>query len=218
MTNTNGKPLKNGKKDERISRLIVESVAVASGMSVGYATEALGEKVIHSQSNENVNKTEDNLHRHEYDNSHETQKHHIHHPDVVKEPEINVISTDTIKDDEGNDIHRAILMVDNHIEVMLDVDLDGKADYVVSDVNGDGQITNDEIVNTHDIHQVVLMPEGEYPLPEDFSDTKPDTDDDLISQLNGNDMPDYTNTTNDNLVDNNGDDYNNNGNIDQFIV
>lgn len=64
-------------------------------------------------------------------------------PDV----EVNVLSYDTITDNDGNEIDVAVVSANGQEILIVDVDQNGTADLMATDENGNGQLEEDEIVD-----------------------------------------------------------------------
>lgn len=64
-----------------------------------------------------------------------------------EEPEIMLVSQEY---DEENDMHLAIITNGDDVAMLADVDNDGTYDFLVSDFDGNGEISNDEIIDISD--------------------------------------------------------------------
>lgn len=60
--------------------------------------------------------------------------------------EIEVVAYETVTDGYGNEMDVALLSVDDQEVLLLDADMDGLADVMVSDLNGDNVIQDDEVL------------------------------------------------------------------------
>ena len=63
------------------------------------------------------------------------------------EPEVAVLGYERVTNDDGSQMDVAVVSVGGQQAVVADVDLDGTADMIVSDLNGDGAISDDEFVD-----------------------------------------------------------------------
>ena len=81
-----------------------------------------------------------------------------------EEPQVEVMAYGRMSDAQGNQSDVVVLNADGNQAVVVDHDLDGVADVVMADYNGDGQITDDEIINVTDDN--VLMADLVNPQPE----------------------------------------------------
>ena len=63
------------------------------------------------------------------------------------EPEVEVVSYETVMNDDGSVMDVAVVSVDGQQAVVADVDMDGMADVVLSDVNGNGTLEDNEFVD-----------------------------------------------------------------------
>lgn len=69
-------------------------------------------------------------------------------PEPVKpETEIEVVDFQRVTDENGNEFDVAILKVDGMDVAVIDADLDGVADAMIMDYNGDGVIDSSEIID-----------------------------------------------------------------------
>ena len=64
--------------------------------------------------------------------------------------DIQVLDYQTVHDGNGNTMDAALVSVDGTQAVIVDGDRDGIADAVISDVNGDGTITDNEVFDISD--------------------------------------------------------------------
>lgn len=95
-----------------------------------------------------------------------------------KEDEIQVVSYDRETNDDGSQMDVAVLSANGHRLEIYDVDLDGMADFSVSDANDNGQIDSGEVENLQG-QGIAMQP---YADAAGF--------DPLFAQ---NDLPDYVN-------------------------
>lgn len=66
------------------------------------------------------------------------------------ENEVKVLGVEEIYDENGNPMTVAATEMEGHEVLLVDVDHDGTVDVIMSDVNGDGQISADEIADVSD--------------------------------------------------------------------
>lgn len=63
------------------------------------------------------------------------------------EPEVDVLSYERVTNEDGSQMDVAVVSVGGQQAVVADVDLDGTADVIVSDLNGNGAIEDNEFVD-----------------------------------------------------------------------
>lgn len=69
-------------------------------------------------------------------------------PDVpADEPTVTLVAHDTVVNEDGMPMDMALFNVDGTEVAAVDVDCNGTVDVVISDLNGDGTISNDEIMD-----------------------------------------------------------------------
>lgn len=61
--------------------------------------------------------------------------------------EVEVIDYQTITYDDGSQVDVAVVNVDGQDMIIADVDMDGKADIIAADLNGNNQLDADEIID-----------------------------------------------------------------------
>ena len=61
--------------------------------------------------------------------------------------EVEVIDYQTITYDDGSQVDVAVVNVDGQDMIVADVDMDGKADIIAADLNGNNQLDADEIID-----------------------------------------------------------------------
>lgn len=69
--------------------------------------------------------------------------------DTIEEednPEVVVVGYGTVSDDDGNQMDVAVISIDGQESQLIDVDLDGNADILITDLDGDGYINFGEEV------------------------------------------------------------------------
>ncbi len=71
--------------------------------------------------------------------------------------EIQVLSYDRISDDSGNQVDLAVVSVNGQEVGVVDANLDGRADIMMSDVNNDGVIQENEIIDVHE-QDIAMQP------------------------------------------------------------
>lgn len=97
--------------------------------------------------------------------------------------EVQVVAFHTTTNEDGSHSNVAVLSDGTNHLALIDADQDGIADVMVADVNHDGQISDDEVVNIHD--QNIAMPSN----PDAFNAGMEDPS--LMAQNAG--CPDYVN-------------------------
>lgn len=110
-------------------------------------------------------------------------------PGPTPEPEIEVISYETVTNEDGSQMDVAVVNAQGQAVMIADVDQNGYADVMASDLNNNGQLDNGEIVDVSD--QNIAM----QPLQE-------------AANMGGNDMIAQTNDV----------DYINDANVDDYIA
>lgn len=99
--------------------------------------------------------------------AHKTDAHHAEaRPAEARHTETEITSDDvevkvlhvgrTDLNDDGTEEMVAVVEIDGHKALLIDIDLDGEADAVVADLNGDGRIQSNEIGNISARH--IAMP------------------------------------------------------------
>ena len=61
--------------------------------------------------------------------------------------EVEVIDYQTITYDDGSQVDVAVVNVDGQDMIVADIDMDGKADIIAADLNGNNQLDADEIID-----------------------------------------------------------------------
>lgn len=143
-------------------------------------------------------------------------------PEPTSGHHLEVFSVETVTNEDGSQMDVATVKLDGQGGIIADVDRDGVADVMVVDRNGDGHLSENESVNLHQqgitinmadlAHEVGPQTDPHEIGHEDLNGT-PQTDDNLIAQQEGHQMPDYTEH---NTADNH--DYNNNGDVHNFLA
>lgn len=110
-------------------------------------------------------------------------------PEPTPEPEIEVVSYETVTSEDGSQMDVAVVNAQGQPVIIADVDQNGYADVMASDLNNNGQLDNGEIVDVSD--QNIAM----QPLQE-------------AANMGGNDMIAQTNDI----------DYVNDANVDDYIA
>ena len=110
-------------------------------------------------------------------------------PEPTPEPEIEVVSYETVTNEDGSQMDVAVVNAQGQAVMIADVDQNGYADVMASDLNNNGQLDNGEIVDVSD--QNIAM----QPLQE-------------AANMGGNDMIAQTNDV----------DYINDANVDDYIA
>lgn len=110
-------------------------------------------------------------------------------PGPTPEPEIEVVSYETVTNEDGSQMDVAVVNAHGQAVMIADVDQNGYADVMASDLNNNGQLDNGEIVDVSD--QNIEM----QPLREAVN-------------MGGNDMIAQTNDV----------DYTNDANVDDYIA
>lgn len=94
------------------------------------------------------------------------------------EPEVEMVGYERATNDDGSQIDIAVVKIDGQEVGFIDADMDGRADFIASDLNGNGQMDEGEVAYIAD--QNIGMQQFQ-----DAADFNP-----LYAQ---NDMPDYVN-------------------------
>lgn len=120
------------------------------------------------------------------------------HPENPEEPTVEVLDYQHVSDGQGNEADVAVVSINGQPTGIADTTMDGYANVAFADANGNGQLDEDEVIDVTDQH-IAMQP---------FHDAAPTTA--------GNDIdpgadPDNT------LVDN-GPDYVNDGNVDDYMA
>lgn len=68
-------------------------------------------------------------------------------PVVIPEAEVEVVGYETLTVDDGSQIDVAVASVDGELVMVADIDQDGKADVMAADLNGNGQLEENEIID-----------------------------------------------------------------------
>ena len=106
-------------------------------------------------------------------------------PVPTPDPEIEVVSYETVTNEDGSQIDVAVVNAQGQTVMIADVDQNGFADVMASDLNNNGQLDDDEIIDISD--QNIAM----QPLQEAANMGG----NDMIAQNNNNDV-DYINDAN----------------------
>lgn len=110
-------------------------------------------------------------------------------PEPTPEPEIEVVSYETVTNEDGSQMDVAVVNAQGQSVIIADVDQNGYADVMASDLNNNGQLDEGEIVDVSD--QSIAM----QPLQ-------------AAANVGGNDMIAQTNDV----------DYINDANVDDYIA
>lgn len=110
-------------------------------------------------------------------------------PEPTPEPEVEVVSYETVTNEDGSQMDVAVVNAQGQTVMIADVDQNGVADVMASDLNNNGQLDNGEIVDVSD--QNIAM----QPLQE-------------AANMGGNEMIAQTNDV----------DYINDANVDDYIA
>lgn len=94
------------------------------------------------------------------------------------EPDVEMVGYERATNDDGSQIDIAVVKIDGQEVGFIDADMDGRADFIASDLNGNGQMDEGEVAYIAD--QNIGMQQFQ-----DAADFNP-----LYAQ---NDMPDYVN-------------------------
>lgn len=102
----------------------------------------------------------------------------VEEPVATDEPAIEVIGYEHINTEDGTEMDLVVLSVDGAEVGVVDVDMDGRADVMLADVNGDGVIDENEIVSLEDVDIAMVdlmnaMPQSE---PNGFQYAQADQD------------------------------------------
>lgn len=107
-------------------------------------------------------------------------------PEPIDGDEIQVLSYDTITDNDGNEMDVAVVSASGQEIIIADVDQDGTADLMASDLNSNGQLEENEIVDVSE-DNIAMQPLEEAANAND--DMIAQTDD--IDYINNADVNDY---------------------------
>ncbi len=107
-------------------------------------------------------------------------------PEPIDGDEIQVLSYDTITDNDGNEIDVAVVNANGQEIIIADVDQNGTADLMASDLNSNGQLEENEIVDVSE-DNIAMQPLEEAANAND--DMIAQTDD--IDYINNADVNDY---------------------------
>lgn len=110
-------------------------------------------------------------------------------PEPMPEPEIEVVSYETVTNEDGSQMDVAVVNAQGQTVMIADVDQNGVADVMAADLNNNGQLDNGELVDISD--QNIAM----QPLQE-------------AANMGGNEMIAQTNDV----------DYINDANVDDYIA
>lgn len=108
-------------------------------------------------------------------------------PEPTPDDEVDVLDYQTITDNDGNEIDVAVVNVQGQEFIIADVDRDGTADIMASDVNGNGQLEENEIADISD--ENIAMQPFEDAANQNYDDMLVQTDD--IDYINNADVNDY---------------------------
>lgn len=70
--------------------------------------------------------------------------------EIDTDTEVEVVAYETITDDFGNEVDVALVSVDGNDMIVADIDMDGNADVIISDLNSDNVIDDSEIILIED--------------------------------------------------------------------
>ncbi|MDO5526443.1 MAG: hypothetical protein Q4F85_10220 [Prevotella sp.] len=107
-------------------------------------------------------------------------------PEPIDGDEIQVLSYDTITDNDGNEMDVAVVSASGQEIIIADVDQNGTADLMASDLNSNGQLEENEIVDVSE-DNIAMQPLEEAANAND--DMIAQTDD--IDYVNNADVNDY---------------------------
>lgn len=107
-------------------------------------------------------------------------------PEPIDGDEIQVLSYDTITDNDGNEMDVAVVSSSGQEIIIADVDQNGTADLMASDLNSNGQLEENEIVDVSE-DNIAMQPLEEAANAND--DMIAQTDD--IDYVNNADVNDY---------------------------
>jgi len=107
-------------------------------------------------------------------------------PEPIDGDEIQVLSYDTITDNDGNEMDVAVVSASGQEIIIADVDQNGTADLMASDLNSNGQLEENEIVDVSE-DNIAMQPLEEAANAND--DMIAQTDD--IDYINNADVNDY---------------------------
>ena len=72
----------------------------------------------------------------------------VDNPVVIEpEPEIEILGYETVSNDDGSQMDVAIVSVDGQEAIVADLDLDGTADVIAADLNGNGSLDDGEFAD-----------------------------------------------------------------------
>lgn len=70
--------------------------------------------------------------------------------EIDTDTEVEVVAYETITDEFGNEVDVALVSVDGNDMIVADIDMDGNADVIISDLNSDNVIDDSEIILIED--------------------------------------------------------------------
>ena len=105
-------------------------------------------------------------------------------PEPPVKPEIEVLGYETVMNEDGSQMDVAIVRVDGQGMAFLDVDRDDVADLVVTDMNANGVLEDEEFVPIRE-HNLSMEPfrEAAYPIEDTLAQ-----EDDYINDANVDDF------------------------------
>ena len=71
-------------------------------------------------------------------------------PTPMPEPELEVLAYETVTNDDGSQMDVALISIDEQQMMVADVDMDGTADFLMTDTNCNGSLEENEIINIAD--------------------------------------------------------------------
>lgn len=105
-------------------------------------------------------------------------------PEPIDGDEIQVLSYDTITDNDGNEMDVAVVSASGQEIIIADVDQNGTADLMASDLNSNGQLEENEIVDVSE-DNIAMQPLEEAANDDMIAQT------DDIDYVNNADVNDY---------------------------
>lgn len=111
----------------------------------------------------------------------------IPEPEPTPDPEIEVVSYETVTNEDGSQMDVAVVNAQGQPVIIADVDQNGYADVMASDLNNNGQLDNGEIIDIS--HENIAMQPLQEAANMGGSDTLAQTND--IDYINDANVDDY---------------------------
>lgn len=102
----------------------------------------------------------------------------------IDEPQVAVLGYETVTNDDGSQMDIAMINIEGHDAAVIDANMDGRADYIAVDTDGDSQVDEGEIVDVS--HENIAM--------QDFQQAADMNQNNYLAM--GGEGPDYVNDAN----------------------